>query len=478
MFNIFSKTEKEPSGYIALFNLKDWWRDSFTDDERKHIVEVFQPLGASKDVLIVGELQSSGNKRILSFLSSLAGWFDNPRDRHIAHKIIVKAADYVASEKNILDLHFFYPQKMKLFYKERENPSALKEATDACLKQIEISEKAAAAFRKEYSDSQLPAHEGYGQLCIILEKQEKFEEAIKFAEQAKKQGWSGDWDGRVERCKKKHEKSLKNRYNANYMALLSFIKSLVSEKEGVKEYREKLAHFLSDSKISAEEKGELESISKKFALTPDEIGKLQKSALSGVFQNITSDQRITEEERQSLEVLLNHFGLQTKDIKFDQKSFNKFYSLALIDKGILPEIKEGNHDINIIFKKGEVLHFGAASVLRKLKRVTTRINYGGFTGSIKIMKGVRYRVGSLGIGTESKEVLASEDNGIFYITNQNVGYIGSRKQFSVPFGKVHSFELRPEGMYIFKQGKETPHIITLDDYEVPSAMISFILNKE
>lgn len=210
MFNIFSKTTKEPQGYIELFNLKDWWRDSFTEEERKHIVEVFQPLGAPKDVLVVGELQSSGDDRILSFLSSLTGWFDNPRDRHIAHKIIAKAADYVASEKNILDLHFFLSQKMKLFYKERENPSALKEATDACLMQIEISEKAAAAFRKEYGDNQLPAHEGYEQLCIILEKEGKFGEAIKLAEQAKKQGWGGNWDGRVERCKKKLEKSLKN----------------------------------------------------------------------------------------------------------------------------------------------------------------------------------------------------------------------------------------------------------------------------
>ena len=60
------------------------------------------------------------------------------------------------------------------------------------------------------------------------------------------------------------------------MALLNFIKNLVSEKEGVKEYREKLTQFLSDSKISDEEKQELESISKKSALTPDEIGKLQK----------------------------------------------------------------------------------------------------------------------------------------------------------------------------------------------------------
>src|SRR3989338_144133 len=123
------------------------------------------------------------------------------------------------------------------------------------------------------------------------------------------------------------------------MALLSFIKNLVSEKEGVKKYREKLAQFLSDSNLSDEEKQEIESISKKFALTPDEIGKLQKSALSGVFQNITSDQRITEKERQSLEVLLNHFGLQKKDKKFDKNFFKNFYILALIDNGILPEIK-------------------------------------------------------------------------------------------------------------------------------------------
>ena len=210
MFNIFSKTIKEPQGYIALFNLKDWWHGSFTDEERKHIVDVFQPLGAPKDVLVVGKLQSSGDDRILSFLSSLACWFDNPRDRHIAYKIIAKAADFVTSEKNILDRHFFYPVKMKLFYKERENPSALKEATDACLKQIEIAEKSATAFREEYSENQLPLHEGYEQLCIILEKQGQFDEAIKYAEQAKKQGWGGNWGGRIERCKKKIQKSLKN----------------------------------------------------------------------------------------------------------------------------------------------------------------------------------------------------------------------------------------------------------------------------
>src|SRR6202034_1675558 len=100
----------------------------------------------------------------------------------------------------IIDVHFFYPMKMKIFYPERDNPAALEEAINACLKQIEISDKTAPAFRTRYRDNQLPFHEGYEQLCIIYEKQGRFDEAIKLAKQGKGQGWGNNWDDRIERC--------------------------------------------------------------------------------------------------------------------------------------------------------------------------------------------------------------------------------------------------------------------------------------
>lgn len=202
MFSFFKKT-KEPAGYIALLNLKDWWVNSFSEAERKHIVDVFQPLGAPKDVLITGDLYHQEDDKPLSLLSSLAGWFNNPKDRVLAHKIILKAEEYVSSTKDILDVHFFYPMKMKIFYADRDNPKSLEEAINACLKQIEVSKRAATAFSKEYKNSPLPLHEGYQQLCIIYEKQSKFEDMIKLAEQAKEEGWGGDWDNRIERAKKK-----------------------------------------------------------------------------------------------------------------------------------------------------------------------------------------------------------------------------------------------------------------------------------
>ena len=51
----------------------------------------------------------------------------------------------------------------------------------------------------------LPGHVGYKQLCIIMEKQKNYEEVSRLSKIAKEQGWSGDWDRRIEKCKKKIE---------------------------------------------------------------------------------------------------------------------------------------------------------------------------------------------------------------------------------------------------------------------------------
>ncbi|MFA5387427.1 MAG: hypothetical protein WC322_03450 [Candidatus Paceibacterota bacterium] len=207
IFGKIFNSNNDPEGYIGYFNLTDWWLSSFSKEERNHVVDIFQPMGAPKDILIKGKFESVGDNSPLSFLTVLTGWFDNPRDRNIAHKIISKAEDFAEAEKNVLSLHFFYPTKMKLFYKDRENdPNSLQIAIDSALKQIGIADKAAMALKKEYPDNPLPFHEGYSQLCIILEKQGKFADAIKYAEQAKAQGWNDEWESRIAKCQKKMNK--------------------------------------------------------------------------------------------------------------------------------------------------------------------------------------------------------------------------------------------------------------------------------
>jgi tetratricopeptide (TPR) repeat protein len=191
-------------GYIGYYGLTEWWLSSFSEDERKYIVETFKPMGSSGESLIKGNIDcvSSSPSRLLF---DLAGWFKKKEDRTIAFRLIGKAEELLNENSDILDIHFFYGKKIDTYYKHREvEPEAFAIAIEACKKQIAIAPKAKKAFLDEYKDSPLPGHMGFKQLAIIEEKQKNYEQAIKLCKEALHQGWSGDWEKRIERCIKKN----------------------------------------------------------------------------------------------------------------------------------------------------------------------------------------------------------------------------------------------------------------------------------
>ncbi len=205
MFNLF-KSQEKIGGEIAYYNLTDWWFKTFNKQKQNYIVKTFQPLGGSGIDLIKGEIQYSSGSAV-SLLSNLAGWFKNVKDREIGYKLLDKAEKLITDNTDILDIHFFYQNKLEFYYRFREeDQESLNTAIGACKKQIELSPNAILAFKKEYEHEKLPMHTGYEQLAIILEKQEKYDEVIDLCKQAKEQMWNGEWDKRIERCLKKKSK--------------------------------------------------------------------------------------------------------------------------------------------------------------------------------------------------------------------------------------------------------------------------------
>lgn len=207
MFGFFNK-KIETKGKIGYFKLQDLWLTTFTQEERDHIEKVFHPMGAdpSSKPLTQGDI-SSTSQAAAGLLQALAGWFNNPRDREIAKKIIAKAEELAPMGGNVLDRHFTLSEKMVIYYRERETSAeAMEKAIKACRDQIAMAPEAAKAFLKKYPWQALPAHAGYRQLRIILEKQNKFDEAIELCEQAKAQGWADDWNKMIETLNKKKQK--------------------------------------------------------------------------------------------------------------------------------------------------------------------------------------------------------------------------------------------------------------------------------
>lgn len=258
----------------------------------------------------------------------------------------------------------------------------------------------------------------------------------------------------------------------------NLIATFFREREGVKKYKDKLNELISDQKLSEPEKQELAKIVDEYELPNKKLIDIKKNAFISAYDNLAQDKRLSKDEISLLQDLLSYLDFGVDETGIDLNLFRKYVNLAAIESGELPDVTSAEYNLNIIYKPGEILHYRDHSLLRKLKRITKSVQYGGFTASIKITKGLRYRAGSIKLGKTTTDVLAVEDSGLFYLTNHRLGYHGQQKSFSVPYDKISSIELRSDGLYIFKSGKEQPYILTLGDYEVPLAIVSFILNSD
>lgn len=111
-----------------------------------------------------------------------------------------------SNRNKILDRHFQLFEEIEKYYRRRDENGMLDKAIRACEESIELAPLAAKEFLSEWREQSLPAHTAYTQLAIIYQKQGKLAEAIKICEQARDQGWNGDWDKRIASYQKKLNK--------------------------------------------------------------------------------------------------------------------------------------------------------------------------------------------------------------------------------------------------------------------------------
>lgn len=246
--------------------------------------------------------------------------------------------------------------------------------------------------------------------------------------------------------------------------------------EGKKEYRDAIQAALHNGNFSQENKTYLKSLADKNNLSSKDLFFVHRDACDLLFQKAAADYKITDQEVSTLNSFAGYAGLTFKELGVDLDKLRKYQAIWQIeDLKCLPLFNSDG--IPIVFKKSETLAWSTPSTLKKFKKVTTGVSYKGLTASVKIAKGVRYRIGSLDLGRSTKEIVDVEDTGVLWMTNQRIGFIGRKKNFTLVYGKILSFNVNSNGLFIRKEGREAPYIVGMDDYEVPCSIISFVLNE-
>lgn len=200
---------KVPSvaGEIACYGLAEWWLNAFSDQDRALVRRTFKPLGSLPSYAIdKGESKGCNRSDAAGFLGGLASWFKDRKYDRVQFTILSEAERRSCST---LDRHFVYSSFVEYWYRLRDEREEARDNTiQYCERQIDLSKDAANAWRKAHGPP-LPSHVGFKQLTIIREKDGNYANAIQLCQQAKKDGWAGDWDKRIARLEGKLAKAAK-----------------------------------------------------------------------------------------------------------------------------------------------------------------------------------------------------------------------------------------------------------------------------
>lgn len=162
----------------------------------------------------------------------------------------------------------------------------------------------------------------------------------------------------------------------------------------------------------------------------------------------------SEEQEKHLAELIDAFSLSRAELE-ESGSFLKLVKAATLRdamQGIIPHRCTISGDLLINLQKGEEVVWAFPNC-DYLQDRTLRQYVGGSQGvSVRVMKGVYYRVGAFkgqAVERTSRELI---DSGVFVLTNRGLYFTGAQKTFRIPFSKIVSFKPYSDGIGIVRDG--------------------------
>lgn len=231
-----------------------------------------------------------------------------------------------------------------------------------------------------------------------------------------------------------------------------------------------------DGVVTAEETAFLERLQASLRLPPDVAIELRKqSAKNTVLTHlaaVVADRRVSPDELNSLDVLAKNLRVDVTLEDNLRQQLSRFAALWRIENGDLPVIEAG---INL--QKGETCHYKSDCTWHEMRRHTTRINYHGPVASIRIAKGLRYRLGSIAPQRMTTDELTEIDSGTVYFTNKRVLFDGQLKNTSIRLSALIGIEVYENALVLEKATGRSPHLELHDDVEYASVIVSTLLAR-
>jgi len=239
-------------------------------------------------------------------------------------------------------------------------------------------------------------------------------------------------------------------------------------------YKTEVEKAVSNGRLEPEEKDFIEKLRSNLKISDDLASKIYQESSEKLIKrfvnNAVSDERLSREEEEELNEIAASLGV---DLSFEENTkrvFDKYKLYWKIENEEIPSI-----DVDINLQRKERCYFHTQTDWLEQRRVTKRIRYSGPTVRLKIVKGVYWRMGDLGIQPVSEEQWKVIDSGHLFLTNKRLIFMGSHRNKTIRLNRILNFVPYTNGVEIQKDRGKNPFLKFSRNVDVFSMILGRVM---
>jgi hypothetical protein len=207
---------------------------------------------------------------------------------------------------------------------------------------------------------------------------------------------------------------------------------------------------------------QIQNIADRNHITANEIHLLAIAAFNNAVDAIVEDHVPLREEQGKLASLKKEFSLTQEELGSGVERLYKVALLADLDEGNLHPRDLGDLPIKLLKDEKVIWLFGG---VESYETKTTTTYVGGSHGvSVRLVRGVYYRVGASKGERIQTNSLVHSDTGLLIVTSRHVYFHGSRKSYRIRLDKIVSVVGYSDGIGLMRESANpAPLCFKLDD---------------
>jgi hypothetical protein len=242
-------------------------------------------------------------------------------------------------------------------------------------------------------------------------------------------------------------------------------------------YAEAFSEAVADEKLTPEELARLEKLAVALRLPERARRKAQEAPIQEVVERVlarvVADRRLSPGEEQALRDLQKNLGVSELRLgPATQAALDKYALLWRIENGELPFIAGPGP---IPLQDGEICHLACRSFWHELRNYTVRTGRPSETPSVRVPRGLTYRVDGAVPKRVSRDGLAPVDWGSLYVTNRRLVFTGQKTRETIRFNELHGIEVFADAIVLEKSSGRRPHLFLEGDVEVIAAVVAEVM---